>query len=377
MRAAAMLLLFSACGFEHGALGPSTGDDDARIDAPADDSGFMDAPFVPLDGQNCWSVAGVSVNVCLTGPLMDTRTFSSTTTNIDTNASSTQCAPLAGGSSNVCVIAADIIQIDATRTLTASGSRPLVLLANTIHVNGTIDVASHVRGRQGPASDQSGCNDGNDADGFAGGGGQGGSFGTKGGDGGNQEGTSSTRGTAGNPLTNVTTLRGGCEGGDGGRTSTSRGHGGGAVLLIATAIDVPSTGAINASGGSGEGVNQNDEGGGGAGSGGMIVFSASTLTINSSADIFANGGHGGGGSGNSHDGADGSDPTSATSGGGGGAGGDSAGDGAPGFPSSSSHNGQNGTNNSDGGGGGGGGAGIIRVYGTTAPTGSNISPAAT
>ncbi|HSD86848.1 MAG TPA: hypothetical protein VLB44_05010, partial [Kofleriaceae bacterium] len=317
------------------------------------------------------------VNVCLDAPLSGTHTFAADT-NIDTNpiTATPMCTTLQAGSTDVCVIAADAITVNAGRTLSASGSRPLVLIANTITVDGTIDVASHVRGRQGPASDLTGCNNGTNANTTQGGGGQGGSFGGKGGDGGNEDGASASRGLAGNALTNVTTLRGGCPGGHGGRTSFSLGHGGGALLLVADSITISSTGVVNASGAGAEHGIPNDQGGGGGGAGGMIALAATAISLDPSGAIFANGGHGGGGAGNSTSGGDGGDPTAPSSGGTGGAGGDAGGDGAAGYPNAT-RNGGNGTNNSDGGGGGGGGAGIIHVYSSTALTGTNVSPAPT
>lgn len=379
MRIVAVVLVLVGCSFEHGALTgtQSSGDDggtmsDGPIDAPLDTQ-----MVVTPDAQQCWTVAGVSTTVCLTAPLGGTLDYS-TTTNIDTNpiSASSGCATLAAGSSSVCALAADTITIDATKTLSASGSRPLVLIAHVITINGTIDVASHVRGRQGPASDLAGCDNGTNADTGKGGGGQGGSFANKGGDGGDQDNNAGSKGTAGAALTNVTTLRGGCPGGHGGMTSFSLGHGGGAVLLIADSVTIASTGVINASGAGAEHGIPNDQGGGGGGSGGMIAISATAITLVSGGVIFANGGHGGGGAGNSTSGGDGGDPTGPTSGGGGGAGGDNAGDGGPGYPNGT-RKGTNGTSNNDGGGGGGGGAGIIHFYTANPPSGTAISPAAT
>src|SRR6185436_8796867 len=101
-------------------------------------------------------------------------------------------------------------------------------------------------------------------------------------------------GTAGSAVSVVNELRGGCpgQGGAGISDEGAKGHGGGAVLLIAgRTIDV--RGAINAAGEGGGGAGTSAAGGGGGGSGGMIVLDAPTIT--NSGLILASGGGGGGG----------------------------------------------------------------------------------
>ncbi len=363
------------CAFEHGL---PTGGGNSTTDGGTtngDSSMTTDDSMPAMDASLCWSVAGVGVNVCLTAPLSGNLTFGSNTS-IDTDSTGTgsaQCKMLEPGSSDVCVIAASQIAINGMRTVTASGDRPLVLLATSIKIDGTLDVASHVNGSSGPGANMSGCASGNDPTDDKGGGGQGGSFGTKGGDGGNEDGENSSRGTSGSTIASGT-LRGGCPGADGGDGGGAAGDGGGAVLLLADSITFGPEGRINASGASGRGAPTGRKGGGGAGSGGMIVFSASTITVSPNTQIFANGGHGGGGSNNTMPGASGTDSISATSVGGGGNGAGMAGDGGNAYPAADP-DARSATGGGDGGGGGGGGGGVILNY-STSSLGANVSPPA-
>jgi hypothetical protein len=366
------LSLVAACGFEHGTL-TGGGDDGGLSGGDGSGSSMIDAAAGTADAQQCWSIASVTVGVCLDAPLTGSITVSSNTS-IDTGSSGTgalQCKNLRVGSTDVCVIGADSITIDGMRTLSAHGARPLVLVAASITINGTIDVASHVNGQSGPGANMPGCNAGNPPDANAGGGGQGGSFGGVGGAGGNQDGQASSRGTPGMTIA-ATTLRGGCPGADGGDGGGGGGDGGGAVLLVANAITFGMDGKINASGASGRGASAGRKGGGGAGSGGMIAFDAMTITIGGNTQLWANGGHGGGGSSNQNAGTSGTDSTSPPSTGGGGFAFDSAGDGGRAYPSGS-RDGASGNGGGDGGGGGGGGAGVIHND-SSASLGSQVSP---
>jgi hypothetical protein len=362
------LVLLTACGFEHGVTSGGSGDGGMPADTPASQP---DGEMVTADAQQCWSVPGVTLDVCLDAPMSGAITIGSNTTIATTTSGSTdlECKPLVTGSSDVCVIAAATIAIVSSATLSASGDRPLVLLANAIIVDGTIDIASHHLGQVGPNADAAGCNNGSNASNA--GGGQGGSFGGKGGDGGDQDGQNNSGGRAGNALT-VTSLRGGGPGGRAGG-GNSGGHGGGAVALVAASITFGATGKINASGAGVQGGDAGREGGSGAGSGGMIVLAAPTISVDPNTEIFANGGHGGGGSSDNNAGGTGTDPTTPMSGGGGGLGPDNAGDGGTGFPAMM-RNGRNGTGSGDGGGGGGGGAGVIKVFSSSSLAGAKISP---
>jgi hypothetical protein len=376
LRAMSIVLLVG-CSFDHGTA-TATGDDAGTSgdpDAPVTGSGSDAAMNNGSDASWCWSVAGVSVNVCVGTQPTGTITVSSNTS-IDTGSTGTgplQCKALVAGSTNVCVIAASSIDINNNATLSAHGARPLVLIASTIRIDGTLDVASHVNGQSGPGANMSGCSPGNPSPNNRGGGGQGGSFGGTGGDGGDQDGQPMSHGRAGMALM-PTTLRGGCPGANGGDGGGARGDGGGAVLLIADSIQLGSNSAINASGASGRGAPQGRKGGGGAGSGGMIALSATTIAVGANTAIWANGGAGGSGSSNPTAGQSGTDSTSPLSGGTGGTAPGNAGNGGVGYPAVQ-RDGASGSGGSDGGGGGGGGAGIIRNF-TSSSLGSAVSPPA-
>ena len=336
----------SGCGFQvAGGTKDATTEADAPPDVPPDAPPDVSAPTV-----NCFGTSTLAL-VCLESLPSGELTIDAAAS-IDTVASP-RCVALRPGSSNVCVIAGDALTISAPVTVT--GMRPLVLLSlGALTISETLDVASHRGFPKGAGGDGSPCNAGVNPTGS--GGGQAGSFGSIGGDGGNSDGATD-RGTHG-ATTTPATLRGGCIGADGAGSSTSQGHGGGAVLLIAGTITV--SGSINASGSPGAGAPAGRRGGGGAGAGGMIVFDAPTITV--SGPVYANGGGGGGGSSTGSAGAAGSEPPvvggalGGIRGGSGGAGGvGSLGAGAGGA-------GVSGTNNNDGGGGGGGGAGVILQF---------------
>lgn len=265
-----------------------------------------------------------------------------------------------------CVIGASKITVATTGRWLVGGSRPLVLLATQITIDGLIDVASHRNGQTGPDANPAACIagsvPGNDV------GGPGGSFGTAGGSGGASE--DAPRALAGAAVPKPLALRGGCNGTAGnGNTGGGGGLGGGAVHLIAAQLTIGGT--INASGEAGDGAGLS-AGGGGGGSGGMIVLEGAQIVVGAAARIFANGGGGGEGGGGSNGGDDGVDSTAPATIGLGGAGNASAGgdggDGAAGTTPAVT-----GGDGSDSGGGGGGGAGVIRVI-PSQTLGGSISP---
>ena len=306
------------------------------------------------DGNDCFGNG--LVKLCPGAPITGAVTL--------TGAINTDTSPLciAFAQTNACVIAGATVNLPIGTTVTATGSRPLVILATqSLAIEGTLDVASHRQGQLGAGANDAACIAGQAATNKYGG--PGGSFGGRGGAGG------------GGPLaaaatTSITTLRGGCAGLQGaGGTQGAGGSGGGAVYLIA-ASSLAITGTINASGAGGGGA-IDTAGGGGGGSGGMIGLDAPSITIASSALIFANGGGGGEGAGNSNSGLAGADPTTALTPAAGGAGGAGAGDGGNGAAGVITSGG-NGTV-SDEGGGGGGGAGVIKVFPAQSVSGA-VSP---
>lgn len=309
---------------------------------------------------------------------------------LDTDMSS-QCARTRSESRRYCVVAATSITIDAT--LRATGSRPLVLIANdsiTITPLGGIDVGSH---RQSPESIGAGadsaenCLPGQSPTSHAtSGGGAGGSFIGHGGSGGTGSGAMAGLGGIASETvtaTDVAEIRGGCRGQDGGGDGPGAGgHGGGAVFLIAgNRIDV--NGAIRAGGAGGAGGVSTASGAGGGGSGGMIGLDAPSIAV--TGILVASGGGGGEGGGVlnpsdvPHSGVDATtaDPAAGGDGGttnageGGGGSGDGMLDGV-----AAGGGGVGWMNQPSGGGGGGGGAGIIKAP-RSASLGSHVSPAPT
>ncbi|HEY5920574.1 MAG TPA: hypothetical protein VIV11_02840 [Kofleriaceae bacterium] len=349
-------------------------DDPSLADGGAGDTKVLDAGL-------CWSVPEVAIAFCLAEPLTGSKTIQLSTM-FDTDASDNGLLSCADTNSPaLCVIAADTITIGASGTLAATGSRPLVMVAHTIVVDGTIDVASHAGdgGRPaatGPGADATDCIAGETA--IQSGGGHGGSFGTMGGNGGDQQGEVES-GAKASPAQLVVSFRGGCPGGGGGGSGAIlpggtllRGSGGGAIALLAsTMIHLGSASVINASGAA-AGATDVGSGGSGAGSGGMIVFQTSSIAAQGSR-IFANGGGGAGGGSETQAGQAGSESMIASEGGQGGQGAIGAGRGGVGYPGLVTE-GSPGTSNMGGGGGGGGGAGVIRVYGGATLAGAIVSP---
>jgi hypothetical protein len=285
----------------------------------------------------------------------------------------------------VCAISGATIVIDAAG-LIATGGRPLFLIgAETITVQGVLDVASRQGMREGAGANPAACPTTTPGgNGRHGGGGAGGSFGTRGGFGGLGGGASGEGGSAGTAVAaqQVTFLRGGCAGATGGNGMVAMpgtgGAGGGAVYLAAgTSITI--FGGIQASGAGAPATpaNSGSSGGGGGGAGGFIGLESPMINV--LGPIVANGGAGAEGGGETAAGAQGADGnaidtaalggTGATEGGAGGAGSVGTTNPTAGGPGTA------GTNQHGGGGGGGGGAGIVWVKGTL--DGTMFSPPAT
>jgi hypothetical protein len=355
---------------------------------PSGVGGGHDAGFDAAGGGGPFCYGTAPFSVCFaTAPTgaIDVAAPTTFDTGIGSGGTQLTCSnPLSGGT-GYCVLAAGTITIGSQ--LSAVGTRPLVLVAaDSIDVIGTLDVASHRAPMEsiGAGADPIGCSAGTLPATSSGtsGGGAGGSFIGKGGNGGNGGGASGgTGGARGNAVSLGTVLRGGCPGQDGAGTGKgARGHGGGAVYMIAgRAITVH--GGINAGGEGGAGGIGSNNGGGGGGAGGLIGFDAPTTIFMATGVVIANGGGGGEGGGSSGaNGAPGfdSDSNTAVSGGSGGssAGGD-GGDGSAGAVGGPGVIGQDGSAaNGGGGGGGGGGAGIIKGP-PALLSGANVSPAAT
>ncbi len=333
-------------------------------DGPAD--GMIDSP----PGQFCYGT-GI-VHVCF--PQQPTGGYAATLPTTFDTTNDAACTSIDG----MCVIAADTITIGPSALFAARGSRPLVFVGvSSVTIAGILDVSSkRSNNTVGPAANSALCNAPTAPTGE--GGGAGGSFGGTGGAGGPDE-MAADGGTAGAAATAVTSLRGGCAGGNGSGTGFGAGGaGGGAVYLISPgSIDI--MGAIDASGAGGFGATMvtgtaTGAGAGGGGSGGMIGLDAPTITLATSGGIFANGGGGGEGStpiANGNPGNDSMGPGLAATGGTGGTA--SAGDGGRG--SSFGVAGHMAGGGSPGGGGGGGGAaGVIKVYSSVGLSGPITPP---
>lgn len=353
-----------ASGYRFGEASGSLANTCVADGAPTDGNGgtdgktFLDAPGPDTTcygtgfGKTCFKTENVpSTPVTLTAQNIDTST-------------SALCSNVVENNPGWCVIAGTDLTI--TGIVTATGAKPLVLIAtNELHVDGTLDVASHRVGAQIgagaiPLADTTSCDPGTPPNNN--GGGAGGSFGAAGGDGGNNGGNAGV-------VKPTNAMRGGCAGQDGkSGTFGVKGFGGGVTYLIAN-VQISVGGAINASGAAGsKGVNM-AAGGGGGGSGGLIALDAPIVTNGGA--IFANGGGGAEGSSNGNDGFDGNEPANGnvaaaadggSNGGGGGAGGGATaatdGGNAGGF----------------GGGGGGGGAGAVKLFQAATITGGVVSP---
>ena len=387
MRFVFIALALGACSFHPGALaGDAASDQTPHPDAAGQDVYTPDVAIPDVAASDaiedaCVVVSDLGVNLCpMTSPGPALEISASTSIHTDDGMTTPAnpaiaCAMMKGGSTpSVCAIYATSITIDANVTLSATGGKPLVLIATqSIDLEGVLDVASHIGGATGPASPNPSCQAGTNPKNA--GGGQGGSYETSGAGGGDEDGAAGTAGAAGATVS-IAKLAGGCPGANGGGGGAG-GAGGGVVLISTPSLTIGTGGAIDASGAAGHGAAAGRHGGGGAGSGGLIAINAAIITMNGNAQIFANGSNGGGGS-SSNPASNGADPTGAASGGSGGASGGSGGAGATGATrAAAAVAGHPGTNNNDGGGGGGGGAGAIYIRPMSAAVmnNPNVSPA--
>ena len=290
-----------------------------------------------------------------------------------------------GGGTELAILRVRAFSIAGGITVRATGTRPLVVLAETIAIDGVLDAGAR-RGVPGAGGAPPRMGAGRGVDGersgaYADSGGGGGGFGQAGAKGGDAPGATGGGGGGAHGDEALSQLGGG-SGGGGASTSgcdyTAPGAGGGALQLYArAAISVGVNGAINAGGGGGSGGKScalQYLAGTGGGSGGAIYLQAPSVT--NAGVIAANGGGGGGGASGS-DGGAGQDglPTTARATGGGSGGsayGAAGGRGAARVGDASA--GENGPDLGNGGGGGGGGGRIVFAYrdalteGTTSPS---------
>ena len=256
LRVAAALL--AGCGYP--SLAPLTGDAgsnnviDGRSDGPT------------ADAQQCFGDA--IFNMCFAQPL-DGMIHFAATVSIDTDSAS-MCDTL---TPDACVLSAGTITLDESATVTATGSRALVLVAGTtVSIDGKLDAGSYANGPAGAAADPESCVLATLASNA--GGGAGGSFGSVGGNGGDDSNGHDGATAAGSASLS---LRGGCPGNSGaGQGAGNGGHGGGAIWIVAgTAIEV--SGSIFAPGAGGDNGGLGPSGGCGGGAGGLVGLDAPTV----------------------------------------------------------------------------------------------------
>ncbi len=215
-------------------------------------------------------------------------------------------------SADVVVMRVDTFTLVAGGTFNITGDTPILILARTVEIGGTLDASASTDGvRPGPGGGVPSI------DGFGAGGGGilgrsaiqtgggGGGFGTPGGAGGEAKCGEGVLGGVGGALhgdDELLVLRGGGAGGSGAARCpaiTYRGGlGGGALQISATeSITITSTGRIRASGGGGGlgagGCGLRDDAGSGGGAGGAIYLDAPRIA--NDGVIEAHGGGGGGG----------------------------------------------------------------------------------
>jgi hypothetical protein len=368
-RVVAIVPVCIACSFNP-LSGNSDDDDTPPVDARDGDMG----EGTPIDARQCFGEG--NYEVCIQGitpvPPLDLPATLST--------DNAPCLALVPGSfwakttgqPDSCVIVAESINVPATTTVT--GSRPLVLVAGTITVAGSLDLSSKQGVSDlGPAANSGQCVAPTPPGGAAaGGGGPGGSFQSAGGNGGN--GNGGTGSSASPAVTAPNILRGGCAGTKGASALAGDAGASGGVAYLVASTSITITGRINASGAGGE-PGGLLSGGSGGGSGGMLVLWAPAIDV-SEGRLVANGGGGSSGADDNTVGDAGSDPEPETPGvqADGGSSSSRGGAGGRGYATPTVATGGGlGDALNEGGGGGGGGGGFIR---SNQPLTGMISPPA-
>lgn len=298
----AIVIAFSGCGFQHGALSTTDGgtiddgDLDADIDSMAADAVMSGVDFLPTSEETFsstnWSPAA---NV----------TINTTAMTITPNppAGVTFMVGQQETGSAVVILRVGDFAVASGRLVTVTGDKPLVILSDhDVTIAGTLDVGAR-KGERGPGGALPGIGSGaggisvhdngsgSTYDDSGAGGGSFGSQGAAGGKAGPFEG-----GPAGNTYP-INGLIGGSGGGLAGACSNVPGAGGGALFLYAK-HKMRISGAIRAGGGGGGGGTTTCPTGSGAGagggSGGLIWLQ--TPDLDGTGVLAANGGGGGGGS---------------------------------------------------------------------------------
>ena len=158
MRAWVLALALGACGFSS-----SAGVDNGSHGSGQDPGGMLppDGAGVPPDAAPVHVCLGSFVHVCAKVPRGALHLM---TTTIDTSdvSPTSKCLPDAAYTTvpavDACVIASQTITIPGGSTISVTGSRRLILLADgTLTITGTLDAASHRKGLPGPAADTGPC----------------------------------------------------------------------------------------------------------------------------------------------------------------------------------------------------------------------------
>jgi len=316
--------LAAACGFDSGtrlASDPFVDADLAGNDGAIADAASTDA--VPDADPNCdpdavLGFAVTNINPCQLPPKRAGTTVFDSGEAIDTSAFSADNAlvlPQTSGGPDVLVLRYE--EAVFLRQL-ITGTRPVVIVADRITIGGHLHVRASFRTGSSPGANVE-CGDGlgNDGDlnpgstGYRGG--SGGAFAAAGGKGAEAEGGGSNKivGGLANGNAQLSPLRGGCAGGNGGHADLGMGDvlanaivgggsGGGAIQLIASeSIHVTGFGVLSAPGRGGGSAYDltmgalDLAGGSGGGSGGAIFMEAPNITIDTGGYVLALGGAGG------------------------------------------------------------------------------------
>ena len=384
-----LVLVAGACGFNPS--GGELGDGDAAGDDPDATDEIVDASpdAAPVDIHHVPAAAEMigTGDLAITADVtVDTGALTVTGIALEPGVELVASAQ-DGGGPELAILRVRSLAVASSVTLRAVGTRPLVVLADTITIAGLFDAGGH-RGEPGAGGSGARAGTGKGADGsrsgsYADGGGGGAGFARTGASGGEADNASGGAGGAPYGDAMLTELLGGSGGGatnTGGCDATSPGAGGGAVqLYAATSIVITATGAINAGGGGGSGgasCTFQYLAGTGGGSGGAIYLQAPA--VSNGGVLAANGGGGGGGASGSAGGPgqDGSATTARATGGTSGGTSYGAAGGRGGSALGDATDGDNGPGLGNGG-GGGGATGHIVIRHRDTPVDGTTSPAAT
>ncbi len=305
---------------------------DAPVDGPVDGPAGMCTTWTPVDPDvmPCAADLGTKAELILDG----NATLNTDTGVLDLGSGNTTNLPgktlTRTGYPTLRIINLSTFQVNATRTLTLTGSNAVLFvvhgdatIAGTITASAALPVLPAVKM---PGADSARCDatrtggTGTQADngGNAGGGGGGGALGGNGGLGGSGFGNRAG-GTASMLDAEHVPLRGGCAGGRGGDNDDNGsnegglpGGGGGAFAISARGnITVATTASLRANGAPGLGGERaggrGRAGAGGGGAGGTIALDGATVTLVGAPSLCAKGGGGGEGSSDNNAGGRGQD----------------------------------------------------------------------